>query len=68
MTLNTDTDFNTIDRLFYDYHSECETIIMDMTSEKIDRNTFDTVFSDLDELQENYHNRLKDLFREGECL
>ena len=78
MTLNRDLDieiimptekkninFDMLDKLFYDYHSECESIIMDMVADKIDRKTLDTMFAYLDELQEKYHNRLKDLYREG---
>ena len=78
MTLSRDSDiedimptekkninFDTINRLFYDYHSEVESIIMDMIGDRIDRKTLDTVFSDLDELQEEYHDRLKSLLRKG---
>lgn len=54
-------DFDTINRLFYDYHREVESIVMDMVADKIDSNLLDVVFSDLDELQEEYHDRLKDL-------
>lgn len=74
MTLNRDSDidnnmliekknidFDTVNRLFYDYHSEVESIIMDMIADKIDRKLLDIIFSDLDELQEEYHNRLKAL-------
>ena len=74
MTLNRDSDiedimptekknigFDMVDKLFYDYHSECETIIMDMISDKIDKKLLDTIFSDLDELQEECHNKLKAL-------
>ena len=57
-------NFDMLDKLFYDYHSECESIIMDMVADKIDRKTLDTVFADLDELQEKYHDRLSDLYRE----
>ena len=65
MTSGRLSDIKAIDSLFYCYHSEVESIIMDMVADKIDRKTLDTVFSDLDELQEKYHNRLKDLYREG---
>ena len=54
-------NFDMLDKLFYDYHSECEAIIMDMIADKIDRKLLDIIFSDLDELQEEYHNRLKAL-------
>ena len=67
MTSDRISDFKATDSLFYDYHSECESIIMDMIADKIDRKTLDTVFADLDELQEEYHNRLKHLLRKGEC-
>ena len=78
MTLNRDSDieivmpiekkninFDMVDKLFYDYHSECEAIIMDMISDKIGCDLLDIVFSDLDELQEEYHDRLKRLLRKG---
>ena len=58
-------NFDMLEKLFYDYHSECESIIMDMVADKIDRKTLDTLFSDLDELQEKYHDRLSDLLRKG---
>ena len=61
MTSGRLSDIKAIDSLFYGYHSECEAIIMDMIADKVDRNTLDTVFADLDELQEDYHNRLDDL-------
>ena len=67
MTLNRDLDIKAVDSLFYSYHSEVESIIMDMVADKIDRKTLDTVFADLDELQEKYHDRLDDLLRKGEC-
>ena len=67
MTLSRDSDFNALDSLFYDYHSECEAIIMDLVAIKIDKKTLDTVFADLDEMQEKYHGRLNDLLRKGEC-
>ena len=65
MTSGRLSDIKAIDSLFYDYHSECEAIIMDMVADRIDRKTLDTVFADLDELQEKYHNRLDDLLRKG---
>ena len=54
-------DIDIVNSLFYDYHSEFEAIIMDMITDKIDKKLLDTIFSDLDELQEEYHNRLKAL-------
>jgi len=67
MTLGRISDFKAINSLFYDYHSECESIIMDMIADKIDRKTLDTMFADLDELQEDYHSRLSNLLRRVEC-
>ena len=58
-------NFDTINRLFYDYHSEVESIIMDMIADKIGCDLLDIFFSDLDELQEEYHDRLKRLLRKG---
>lgn len=65
MTSGRISDIKAINSLFYEYHSECESVIMDMIADKIDKKTLDTVFADLDEMQENYHNRLNDLLREG---
>ena len=61
MTLDRLSDIKAIDSLFYGYHSEVESIIMDMIADKIDKKTLDIIFADLDELQEDYHNRLDDL-------
>ena len=74
MTLSRDSDiedimptekkninFDMVDKLFYDYHSEVESIIIDMITDKIDKKLLDIIFSDLDELKEEYHNRLKAL-------
>lgn len=61
MTLNRDLDIKAVDSLFYSYHSEVESIIMDMIADKIDKKTLDIIFADLDELQEKYHNRLDEL-------
>lgn len=61
MTSGRLSDIKAIDSLFYDYHSEVESIIMDMVADKIDKKTLDTLFADLDELQEEYHNRLDGL-------
>ena len=54
-------NFDMVDKLFYDYHSEVESIIIDMITDKIDKKLLDIIFSDLDELKEEYHNRLKAL-------
>jgi len=67
MTSSRLSDIKAIDSLFYDYHSEVESIIMDMVADKIDKKTLDIMFSDLDELQEKYHGSLNDLLRKGEC-
>lgn len=64
MTLNRDLDIKAVDSLFYSYHSEVESIIMDMIADKIDKKTLDIIFADLDELQEKYHNRLDELRKE----
>lgn len=61
MTSGRLSDIKAVDSLFYVYHSECEAIIMDMVADKIDKKTLDIIFADLDELQEDYHNRLDDL-------
>ena len=61
MTSGRLSDIKAVNKLFYDYHSEVESIVMDMVADRIDRKTLDTVFADLDELQEKYHNRLDDL-------
>ena len=63
MTSGRLSDIKATDSLFYNYHSEVESIIMDLVADKIDRKTLDTLFSDLDELQEKYHDRLSDLLR-----
>ena len=55
-------DLDTVNKLFYDFHSEFEAIVMDMVAGKIDKRTLDTMFEDFDSLQEDYHNRLKNLF------
>lgn len=56
-----------VSKLFYSFHSEFEAIVMDMLGDKIDRKTLDTVFSSFDELQEEYHNKLNELWgKEGE--
>ena len=40
---------------------------MDLLGDRIDRKTLDTVFSSFDELQENYNNKLRELYgKDGE--
>ena len=34
-------DFDTVNKLFYNFHSEFETIVMDMVSDMIDPKTLD---------------------------
>ncbi len=57
-------EYKSIAELFYSFHSEFEAIVMDMIGEKTDKRTLDTMFEDLDRLQEEYHNRLKRIYRE----
>ena len=53
--------------LFGSFHGEFEAIVMDLLGDRIDRKTLDTVFSSFDELQENYHNKLRELYgKDGE--
>ena len=60
-------DFKAVNELFYSFHSEFEAIVMDMVGDRIDQRTLDAVFSSFDELQEEYHSKLKELYRkEGE--
>ena len=55
-------DYKAVNDLFYSFHSEFEAIVMDMTADKIDKRTFDTMFEDFDSLQEEYHNRIKKFY------
>ncbi len=48
-----------INDLFYSYHSEFEAIVMDLIGDKINKRLLDLMFSDFDSLQEEYHNKLK---------
>ena len=54
--------FQEIDGLFSRFHSEFEAIIMDMLGDKVSYNLLSCVFTDLDETQEEYHNKLKELY------
>ena len=57
-------EYKAMAELFYSFHSELEAIVMDMVGEMTDKRTFDTMFEDLDSLQEEYHNKLKKIYRE----
>ena len=48
-----------IEELFYSFHSEFESIVMDLIEGKIDRRILDTMFEDFDTLQEKYSNKIK---------
>ena len=56
--------YKAVSELFYSFHSEFEAIVMDMIAEKTDRRTRDTMFEDLDSLQEEYHKKLREIYRE----
>lgn len=59
--------FQEIDGLFSRFHSEFEAIVMDMLGDKVSYNLLSCVFTDLDETQEEYHNKLKELYgKDGE--
>ena len=57
-------EYKAIDKLFYSFHSEFEAIIMDMIGEKTDKRIIDTMFEDFDRLQEEYHEKLRQICRE----
>lgn len=57
-------EYKALAELFYSFHSEFEAIVMDMVGDKIDERTLDTMFEDFDSLQEEYHNKLRTIFRE----
>ena len=52
-----------IEELFYSFHSEFESIVMDLVEGKIDRRILDVMFEDFDTLQEEYGNKIKKLWR-----
>ena len=52
-----------IEELFYSFHSEFESIVMDLVEGKIDRRILDAMFEDFDTLQEEYGNKIKKLWR-----
>lgn len=55
-------DYKAVNDLFYSFHSEFEAIVMDLTEDKLDKRTFDTMFEDFDSLQEEYHNRINIIY------
>ncbi len=57
-------DYKATAELFYSFHSELEAIVMDMVGDLIDKRTLDTMFEDLDSLQEEYHEKLRKIYRE----
>ena len=59
--------FDEVNALFRSFHNEFESIVMDMLGEKVSYNLMSCVFIDLDETQEEYHNRLAELYgKDGE--
>ena len=52
-----------IEELFYSFHSEFESIVMDLVEGKIDKRILDAMFEDFDTLQEEYGNKIKELWR-----
>ena len=57
-------EYKAVDKLFYSFHSEFEAIVMDMIAEKTDKRIIDTMFEDFDRLQEEYHEKLRQICRE----
>ena len=57
-------EYKAVDKLFYSFHSEFEAIVMDMIGEKTDKRIIDTMFEDFDRLQEEYHEKLRQICRE----
>ena len=57
-------EYKAMAELFYSFHSELEAIVMDMVGDLIDKRTLDTMFEDLDSLQEEYHEKLRKIYRE----
>ena len=57
-------EYKAVDKLFYSFHSEFEAIVMDMIDEKTDKRIMDTMFEDFDRLQEEYHEKLRQICRE----
>ncbi len=57
-------EYKAVDELFYSFHSEFEAIVMDMIDEKTDKRIIDTMFEDFDRLQEEYHEKMRQICRE----
>lgn len=63
-------EYKAVDKLFYSFHSEFEAIVMDMLPcvlrrlNKTDKRIMDTMFEDFDRLQEEYHDKLRQICRE----
>ena len=57
-------EYKAVDKLFYSFHGEFEAIVMDMIAEKTDKRIIDTMFEDFDRLQEEYHEKLRQICRE----
>ncbi len=57
-------EYKAVDKLFYSFHIEFEAIVMDMIAEKTDKRIIDTMFEDFDRLQEEYHEKLRQICRE----
>lgn len=57
-------DYKAVAELFYSFHSEFEAIVMDMVAEKTDKRTLDMMFEDFDCLQEEYHEKLRQIYKE----
>ena len=51
-----------VNSLFAEFHNEFENTVMDMLGDKMNKETLDAVFSALDDLQEEYHNKLGEMF------
>lgn len=62
--VDTMPEYKAVDKLFYSFHSEFEAIVMDMITEKTDKRIMDTMFEDFDRLQEEYHEKLRQICRE----
>ena len=59
--------FEEVEALFTRLHNEYESIIMDALGDKVSYNLMSCVFIDLDETQEEYHDKLAELYKkEGE--
>lgn len=57
-------EYKAVDKLFYSFHSEFKAIVLDMIAEKTDKRIIDTMFEDFDRLQEEYHEKLRQICRE----